>query len=603
MKITKVTIVGMHKITSVTYDINDLNYLFGKNGAGKSTVMQAIQLALLGYIPGTDKNKTAIFKHSNGNVMSVYIQFDNGNSILRTYENKGKEIKANVQYVPESLDMSTILAELELPVFNFNEFASMTANKLKDWFISILPDCKVDIDLAYELRKAYPAISAVDPDLVDYTVNIIDGFDGSQIEQIRKFNDLCKANTSQYKVQSTRLTDTMQSLVFYEEFSNLTLEEVAADINMYDVKLQNVRNKISTYLKNSEMLSTLDSICKATGAETDEDFGRLMDTYSEKNKDISVHIAQTEAEISHINTKLNGIKADMSSQEKLLKGRGVCPYTNTICDSIKTMMSDVQSKYDTNRIDEAKYKSLLIECQSQLNAYMQDQKQIQSKLNTLQSQWTTFVSISKTVDKSLADVDMSTLEDEEFECKQKLEELRDTEAKVKANIEYNNLKAKVATDSLKAEQLLDVYKAWDKLSSVNGLQSKIMEAPFDQFSDYITKYLTQFFGEDNISASFYVGEKSNSFSFGIIRDTKYIEFDLLSSGEKCLYTLSMLMAIVENSKSELKLIMVDDLLDHLDDNRINDCFATLYNCKDMQTIIAGVKPCNHEAAGEFVIHI
>jgi DNA repair exonuclease SbcCD ATPase subunit len=198
---------------------------------------------------------------------------------------------------------------------------------------------------------------------------------------------------------------------------------------------------------------------------------------------------------------------------------------------------------------------------------------------------------------------MSTLEDEESEYEQKLEELRDTEAKVKANIEYNNLKAKVVTDSLKAEQLLDVYKAWDKLSSVNGLQSKIMEAPFDQFSDYITKYLTQFFGEDNISASFYVGEKSNSFSFGIIRDTKYIEFDLLSSGEKCLYTLSMLMAIVENSKSELKLIMVDDLLDHLDDNRINDCFATLYNCKDMQTIIAGVKPCNHEAAGEFVIHI
>lgn len=603
MKITKVTIVGMHKITSVTYDINDLNYLFGKNGAGKSTVMQAIQLALLGYIPGTDKNKTAIFKHSNGNVMSVYVQFDNGNSILRTYENKGKEIKANVQCVPESMDMSTILAELELPVFNFNEFASMTANKLKDWFISILPDCKVDIDLAYELRKAYPAISAVDPELVDYTVNIIENFDGSQIEQIRKFNDLCKANTSQYKAQSTRLTDTMQSLVFYEEFSNLTLEEVAADINMYDVKLQNVRNKASTYLKNSEMLSTLDSICKAAGAETDEDFGRLMDTYREKSKDISVHIAQTEAEMSNINVKLNEIKADISSQEKLLRGRGVCPYTNTICDSIKTMMNDVQSKYDTNRTDEAKYKSLLIECQSQLNAYMQDQKQIQSKLNTLQSQWTTFVSISKTVDKSLADIDMDTLENEESEYEQKLEELRDTEAKVKANIEYNNLKAKVVTDSLKAEQLLDVYKAWDKLSSVNGLQSRIMEAPFDQFSDYITKYLTQFFGEDNISASFYVGEKSNSFSFGIIRDAKYIEFDLLSSGEKCLYTLSMLMAIVENSKSELKLIMVDDLLDHLDDNRINDCFATLYNCKDMQTIIAGVKPCNHEAAGEFVIHI
>ena len=35
--------------------------LLGPNGAGKTTIIQAIQLALLGYIPGTDKNKTAIF--------------------------------------------------------------------------------------------------------------------------------------------------------------------------------------------------------------------------------------------------------------------------------------------------------------------------------------------------------------------------------------------------------------------------------------------------------------------------------------------------------------------------------------------------------------
>ena len=47
----------------------------------------------------------------------------------------------------------------------------------------------------------------------------------------------------------------------------------------------------------------------------------------------------------------------------------------------------------------------------------------------------------------------------------------------------------------------------------------------------------------------------------------------------------------------------DDLLDHLDDNRIADVFTTLYNCTDTQVLLAGVKTCTHENADNFVIRI
>ena len=63
MRLTSIRIVGMHKVEDKTYQLKDFNYLYGQNGAGKTTIMQAIQLAILGYIPGTNKTKSDVFRH------------------------------------------------------------------------------------------------------------------------------------------------------------------------------------------------------------------------------------------------------------------------------------------------------------------------------------------------------------------------------------------------------------------------------------------------------------------------------------------------------------------------------------------------------------
>lgn len=65
----------------------------------------------------------------------------------------------------------------------------------------------------------------------------------------------------------------------------------------------------------------------------------------------------------------------------------------------------------------------------------------------------------------------------------------------------------------------------------------------------------------------------------------------------------MLLCIVEVSDSPLKLVMIDDLLDHLDSERIKDCFKTLYANRGVQILLAGVQSCTHENAEEFVIQV
>ncbi len=89
----------------------------------------------------------------------------------------------------------------------------------------------------------------------------------------------------------------------------------------------------------------------------------------------------------------------------------------------------------------------------------------------------------------------------------------------------------------------------------------------------------------------------------MMRDGKYVDYDLLSSGEKCLYALALSLAIIDSSKSELKLLLVDDLLDHLDSQNIRNCFSTLYNTTSTQILVAGVQPYTCERADDVVIEI
>ena len=600
MKISKVTITGMHKVMYQSYDINGLNYLYGNNGAGKSTVMQAIQLALLGYIPGTAKNKTAIFSHANDKMMSVYVLFDDNSSILRKWENTGKDIKATVQVMPESLDIASIISALELPIFNFNEFSNMTANKLKDWFINFLPDADTQIDWGNVLRSAYPLADNIQEGFVDHVIEVINGFDGSPLDKVRKFNDLCKLNTSQYKAEITRLKDTMQSLVYYDDCATLDCTALETDIHDTDMQLQAVRHKKSIFNKNAEMLKTLAQITAETGVNTNAEFGAKIDALSARLEYYNNMKAAITSEVDAVSKLKANIEADISAKERIINSKGICPYTSTACDSINTKIAEMNESCATDKIKLSEYNTKLSECNNKLRAYTTEIIKLDKELSILSSKWTSFETISKTADTSLADTDIETLAAEELGLSAKLAELRDKLTKVKSNQQYEKLKEKISKDNMQATQLLEVHKAWDKLSSVYGLQSKIMEAPFVTFAQDITKYLRQFFGTDNIEAAFHVGETANSFSFGIKRNDAYIEYDMISSGEKCLYALALLLAIVENSNTALKLIMIDDLLDHLDDDMIKSCFTTLYTVKDIQIILAGVKPCQID---DFVIPI
>ena len=232
MKLKSVEITGMHKVIAKKYEFDDISYMIGPNGSGKSTVLEAIQLALLGYIPGYAKTNEGIMKHANGKVMSVEVILvsDDGSeiSVFRSWTRSGNSVKAAVSVTPSGYDIENLLSEVELPIYNFEDFKNMTANKLKEWFISFLPNASGKIEWRDKLVEAIGERKILDDayleEVLDHIEELSESFEGVQL--VQKVNEYLKEEQAFVKGEINRLQGTVSSLIHYDDCEDVDLEEL-----------------------------------------------------------------------------------------------------------------------------------------------------------------------------------------------------------------------------------------------------------------------------------------------------------------------------------------------------------------------------------------
>lgn len=602
MKIKKVIITGMHKVGRKVYEINDgVTYFVGPNGVGKSTVLEAIQLGLLGYIPGYGKTNESIIKHASGPSLSISLVLDNDISIDRTWTRSGSSVRSTTDIKnSESKDLNELISDIELPIFNFNEFRSMTSNKLKEWFISFLPSTADSIDIEGALARAAEERSLPYDDLLSDLLNRVSTKGLSGLELIKQINTTIKEDQSFVKGQITRLQSTIESLVHYDDAPVRDESEISEEINKLNsikVALVKYESAKSIYDKAScsvkELKESLPGTCYSDDA-------RIVEMES-KLKQINDEMASIESESTTLRkeerdlqlNRMNLIEKRSSISSALMSK---CPYTNQDCESLSKIAEMSTAKLDSinNEISEIDNKLANIgekmkKCD--LSVYRSkeaEKRQIASNIEFIRSQYVKLAALNdQLVDPGNRPSDKSL---EEIESE--LTKLNNDLAMVKANNRFDELTDQVTKDKFKKENELEVLKIWDKVTGANGLQSTMMETPFLELASEMSNYLTSMFGTKT-EAKFNLSSKANSFSFGLIRDESYIEFDYLSSGERCLFTLAMIMCILNKSKSEIRTILIDDILDHLDNNNSDYLFDTLTKIDNIQFILAGVKECKY----------
>ena len=601
MKIKSIYINGLHNAREKSYEFGDIVYIFGNNGVGKSTILQAIQYALLGYIPGTSKSsKEAILRHSPIGIIEVNLTLvdNSGNQVLITRKTTLKENKLTV--IPESCDLDSITKEIELPIFNFNDFVGQTANKLKEYFIkNILPTVDNVIDWEKTLSDSISDCNFENKDeILKYGMTLIPiiGDTHDVLEQVIQANARFKEEQSFNKAELQRLQNTIDSLIYYDDYAGPT---DIASLNSDLLSLNAIRDQLikyesaakATQAAKDEYDALRNDLAVSGGREAYEKYVSTLETLKQRESELSSEIAKKA-------DKLSAMRAIDDSSASIINSKGVCPYTKDSCKSIMNKIEELRNESVSRKAEILEETGELENLRIDLETNRTTIRQYESVIRNITTMWDRLKILNKTLgtvpekpntDKSVFDLDAE------------IQQINDNIKKLSANIEYNKTIDMITKLKYEAELKGTALAKWVKATDTNGLQTSLMEEPFNQLATVMTSYIQKMYNRNDIEAHFNISTKANSFSFGLIRDNVYIPYDLLSSGEKCLYTLALMICITNNSKSLLKLLICDDMFDHLDSNAIETTFTALKEIHDIQFIFAGVKECNN--AQEFILTV
>lgn len=618
MKVTKVIINNMHNVTSATYDLGNINYATGPNGAGKSTVLQAIQLALLGYIPGYPKKNSDIMKHSNNGIMSVEIQFDNGYMIRRTYTRKKTAVSCDVITIPEDLDVARLTAQLSTITFDFSSFLSKSANEQKKWFISFLSHAfessDTSVDINKELNEALKALGVENDVEIHKNVRKYIDVEHSDdtLQYVKDVEASIKEGLSYEKGVQQSLQNTLNTLVLYDDVSAINEEDITSELTSLRARksqLLDIQKSAMAYEYAYKQLSQFDDL--ADKLEDDENYK----DWKRRENDLDMCIANLNREIKQLVEdrevleracgkftfdKLVPVESEIESIRNLANGSGMCPYSKKMCEEVKVYIEDASSRLEElnnshtqlkleheDMLSKIKLKSDTETCKrNELNSQMSAIASLRNNMHKVESRYSDRDARKSDLPKQPeSGMTYEEASNQIAFVTQQIEIANINLGKIQSNAKYDELKSKIDKDMTISEFTVKALSSLQTRFGSNGLQQEVLERPFEQLIDSITTYLQKTFGTKSIKAYFELSEKSNSFEFGFVRNGAKVPFEVLSSGEKCVYMLALQSSLVDKSE-DLKLIILDDVFDHVDTYNIERCIKAAKKFKNIQYVFA-----------------
>lgn len=611
MRIESITIEGMHKLNRpTTYTFEDMNYIFGTNGAGKSTILQAIQLALLGYIPGTNKKVGDIFKHSCGRKMEITLNLSDGVSIRKCWEKNAKSISYTEDITPEGMALSTIIGNAELPILDFGGFMGLSSNMLKSWFINFLPklNSKFDWDAELDQASLNADVVELDPEFRTQISEKLSKIKASGVDAVIEANQIIKDTLSSEKQNLAMIDGGIRSLIFYDDAAVSNYDAEIDNINQQLSQISDLRtkavedkSKLETYnyLKSQQAETTL----PAKTLKEDKEYISIgakrlhcLDDIKFLNSDIAElrqHYKELQDECSTIGIKITNL-------QKISSSNGVCPYSKAPCNTILSSLSYIQrdiaelNVQKVNLLDErAKIEQTISEFEAKLESDKQQEAAYANRVQQLIAAYRQRDEIEQRLSEIVPDSNMDDIVAAIAQYDQQAEALRVKLSHCIANKKYDETIDKFTNKKLTIQNHVDILAVWAKYTDANNLQTKVAMEPFAELEVKVDKYLTVLFHED-VKFRTELSTKANSFSFGIMRNSTYIPYELLSSGEKTLVAFSIMLYIASATTGKLKLVMVDDMLDHLDSENVYTLFDRLSEIDDIQIITAGVKKVKND---------
>ena len=632
MRIGSVTIEGLRGTKRRTYNFDQATYLHGPNGSGKSTVLNAVQLALLGYIPGTAKKPADIMAHANGPEIRVSVDLvqDDGNviTVTRSVKRKGTGATMSVNVSPD-VDLDKLLGNSKLPIFDWSEFTSMTSNKLKDWFIGFVPGMNDEVDWRSELGGCIGYNLVYNPSIVrEYTDKLSSIPSESSVDQVAQANKLLKSDRSYVKGVLDEKESTLAGLVHFDvsdvsdrESAERAVSEAQSNLDdaltARDLTSAALQRLVQRKAKYDSEVSKYDSVTRSVPSEKEAydkecQLRSVCDTVDKLSTEWD-KLESERVELSHkgsdLSDKIGKIESRVTELSRVTNSDGTCPYTSSSCRTITDLKDKYLKELESLKSDRSKlinersevYTSIkLVEAQqderdSKINSSNELKHSLESWLQSYRDKIELVKSLSApNPDDNVSDSQVAQAHAQLDEANSLVETYTTELQKAKDALSNASMIESLTKDKYTFQEKYDVLNAWVKLTDSNGLQSTLSSGGFEALEVNLSKEVERVFGSGT-KCKFNVTNKANSFSFGIVRNDTYIPYNLLSTGEKTLFTFALMLYVAQNSGSDLKVVMMDDFFDHLDSERFASLMeAVKSDLADVQIIMAGVVPCDSD---------
>ena len=122
---------------AINADLEPLTAITGPNWSGKTSHVDAIQLAMSGWHPNAGKQNQAIFKFAKGTDLTTAITLDDGRTVSRNWELKRGAVK-RTENVPGGLEIPDVLIDARA-------FLGLSGKKRTEYLMGILDMSKVEI--------------------------------------------------------------------------------------------------------------------------------------------------------------------------------------------------------------------------------------------------------------------------------------------------------------------------------------------------------------------------------------------------------------------------------------------------------------------------
>lgn len=598
MRVNSIVIKNMNNVKQEEIQFQDANYLYGCNGCGKSTVLQAVQLALFGYIPGQPKTNSSIFSHCNGNMMKVSanIEIDcfGSCSITRTWTKVRDTVTCESVFEPVELEeYLKINSDIELPVLDFSEFSNMSANAVKSWFIDHMIQADSSNSWQDLLELSDIDYSMCEGDFIQLLRDAVDA-EETTVAGCVNLNKAFKVIRSNVKSKRDGLQAAIRTLLFDDDIGRVCevdIHELKSRIEEIDVEIQHMEKANQVYQRAENLKASISEYVHRSTA-WDNEIVAEYETKSEQLQSLEDTYREAQTKYSAATDILriynqNHPEPVVTFCEKYNENCYKCD-----CDGYK--------KYQEVHLPKIKQ----LEANQRICCEFRDRAteeihKLRNEIQGIESSYRKISSNKVKIDALQEELDALSDVPDNFKSTENLQsrksELTSRLVSMMSNLEYTKKSDELSDVKMKLDYEISILDTLIRRTGVNDLQTKLVTEPFEHLATNIEEFSHNYafkYGE----LAFNVSTKANSFSFGLNRDGTFVPYDNLSSGEKAKFSIMMQLYMIQKLNYKFDVLIIDDNFDHVDDDNFHDLMEDIgiYASKhSIQFILAGVRSLNN----------